>query len=521
LLVNDLLVDAAAAEPGRLALVCGGDRLTFEALDDRSNRLAAGLCSLGVKRGDRVVTHLENSVESVVSLFAVLKAGAVFVPVGRTVKAEKLGYILNDCTPAAFIADTRPAVLRDALERAPSVRTTLLVRADDDAFAALPGTALSLDGVIESEQAPRPAGERVIDLDLAALVYTSGSSGRPKGVMLNHANVLTAVRSISSYLENTSDDVILDVLPLSFDYGLYQVFLAFAARARLVLERSFVYPVTLLERVVNERVTALPIVPTLGSLLLRQDFSSYDLSSLRYITSTGAALPPSHISELRRRLPQVRIFSMYGLTECKRVSFLHPDEIDRRPTSVGKPMENVEVFVASDDGVLSHTGTGELVVRGSNVMQGYWHDADETARVLKPAPLAGQSLLYTGDTFRIDDEGYMYFEGRRDDLIKSRGQRVSPKEVENVLYELRGVTGAVVVGVHDPIHGSLIKAFVSVEQGFALSEPELLRHCAERLEDFAVPRTIEFVDRLPVTDSGKILRRPLAATSAASSVTAR
>jgi long-chain acyl-CoA synthetase len=327
------------------------------------------------------------------------------------------------------------------------------------------------------------------------------------------------VRSISSYLENTADDVILDILPLSFDYGLYQVFLAFAARARLVLERSFVYPATLLERVVNERVTALPIVPTLGSLLMRQDFSSYDLSSLRYITNTGAALPPAHIAELRRRLPKVRIFSMYGLTECKRVSFLDPDEIDQRPTSVGKPMENVEVFVAGDGGELSPTGTGELVVRGSNVMQGYWRDPEETARVLKPGPLPGQFLLYTGDTFRIDPDGYMYFEARRDDLIKSRGQRVSPKEVENVLYELPGVTGAAVVGVHDSIHGNLIKAFVSVQQGVALSEHELLRHCAERLEDFAVPRTIEFVDRLPVTDSGKILRRPLTDASTASSAT--
>jgi acyl-coenzyme A synthetase/AMP-(fatty) acid ligase len=303
------------------------------------------------------------------------------------------------------------------------------------------------------------------------------------------------------------------VLPLSFDYGLYQVFLAFNAGARLVLERSFVYPGVILELLNRERVTGLPLVPMLAALLLKQDLRSA-ASTLRYITNTGAVIPPAHFAALRQQLPDVRIFSMYGLTECKRVSFLPPDELDRRPTSVGKPMNNVEVFVADAEGRLSTHGTGELVVRGANVMQGYWRAPELTDRVLKPGPLPGQKLLYTGDIFEIDDDGYMYFQGRVDDMIKSRGQRVSPKEVENVLYELPGIVGAAVVGVPDPLAGNYVKAFVRLQTGITLSEQDVIRHCSQRLEDFMVPRVVAFVNELPTTHSGKIDRRTLAESSA-------
>jgi acyl-CoA synthetase (AMP-forming)/AMP-acid ligase II len=244
-------------------------------------------------------------------------------------------------------------------------------------------------------------------------------------------------------------------------------------------------------------------------MLLKHDLSTYDLSTLRYLTNTGAVLPPAHIAALRERLPHVRIFSMYGLTECKRVSFLAPEEIDRRPTSVGKPMDNVETFVADEHGVLHHTGVGELVIRGSNVMEGYWRSPEETERVLKPAPIPGQKLLFTGDRFRIDEEGYHFFEGRLDDMIKSRGQRVSPREVENVLYEIPGVTGAAVIGVTDEVLGNYVKAFLSVHQSAPLDDRQVFLYCARRLEDFMVPKVIEFRDELPKTESGKIDRRRL------------
>jgi acyl-CoA synthetase (AMP-forming)/AMP-acid ligase II len=286
--------------------------------------------------------------------------------------------------------------------------------------------------------------------------------------------------------------------------------MAFKMGARIVLTRSFTYPHDVLRIVATERVTGFPIVPTLSAILLRFDLPAYDLSSLRYITNTGAALPTSHITQLRGLLPNVRIFSMYGLTECKRVAYLPPEELDRRPTSVGRAMPNTEVFLVDENGRRVHDGVGELVVRGSNVMRGYWERPDETAAVLKTGAFVGQKVLHSGDLFRMDVDGFLYFLGRKDDIIKSRGEKESPREVEDVLHDLPGVAEAVVVGVPDAVLGSAVKAFVALQPGASLTEQDVLHHCAQRLEDFMVPRAVQFLADMPRTGSGKIDRKQLA-----------
>jgi long-chain acyl-CoA synthetase len=508
LLVDAFLGDSARRLPEKAALVCGDRRLTYREIDNAVDRFASGLQALGVSRGARVAIYLDNSIEAVLSVFAILRVGAVFVPIGSTVKTDKLAYILNDSEAVAVIADQRASsTVYDAARRSAHLRAVVIVGLSADSRAESDGVAVeSFDAVLERGATLTRPARQVIDIHLAALVYTSGSTGYPKGVMLTHLNIVAAATSIGAYLENTSDDVILNVLPLSFDYGLYQVFLAFKAGARLVLEPSFVYTSLLIDVLVREGVTGLPIVPMMAALLLKHDLSALQ-GSLRYITSTGSALPPAHITALRTRFPKARMYSMYGLTECKRVSYLPPEEIDSRPASVGKPMDNVEVFVADEHGQLHESGIGELVIRGANVMQGYWRAPEETARVLKPGKLPGQSLLYSGDLFRIDEEGYMYFLARLDDMIKSRGQRVSPKEVENVIYELPGVSAVSVVGVPDVTQGNFVKAFVHVDGEAELTEQDVLRHCAKRLEDFMVPKVIEFVSSAPTTDSGKLHRR--------------
>jgi acyl-CoA synthetase (AMP-forming)/AMP-acid ligase II len=350
---------------------------------------------------------------------------------------------------------------------------------------------------------------RSIDVDLAALVYTSGSTGHPKGVMLTHLNIVSAATSITTYLENTSDDIILNVLPLSFDYGLYQVLMAFKVGATLVLEQSFTFPADVLDIVVRERVTGFPIVPTMAALLLQMNLSRYDFAALRYITNTGAALPTQHILELRRAFPHVALYSMYGLTECKRVSYLPPSQLEVRPDSVGKGMPNEEVYIVDEHGRRLAAGVGELVVRGSNVMKGYWEQPDETDKVLRPGPLPGERVLYSGDLFRMDDEGYLYFVGRKDDIIKTRGEKVSPKEVENVLYTLAPIAEAAVVGVPDPILGQVVKAVVTVKAGATVTQIDVLRHCAAHLEDFMVPKLVEIRDAMPKTGTGKIDKNSL------------
>lgn len=507
--VDQLLTRTAERTPVSEALVSGGRRLTFAELDDAARRVASGLQCLGVKRGDRVAMHLENGVEAVLAIVGALRAGAVFVSINPTTKSEKLAYLLRDSGAVVLIADRRnEQVVADACAMLSDRPTVVMAGVSIDGRAEAAPLAHTRFEELSTASGSLNGASR-IDLDLAALIYTSGSTGRPKGVMLTHANIVAATSSINSYLQNSSDDAILDVLPLSFDYGLYQLFLAFQSGARVVLERSFAFPTLMLEAMARERITALPIVPMIAALLLKHELGSYDLGSLRYITNTGAALPPVHIAALREQLPQVRIYSMYGLTECKRVSYLPPSEIDVRPGSVGKPMDNVEVYLIDQDGREAQSGVGELVVRGPNVMQGYWRAEEATTQVLRTGPVPGEHVLHTGDIFRIDADGWMYFQSRTDDVIKSRGQKVSPREIENVLHAVPGVCEAVVVGESDPVVGEALKAYVALRAGATTTEQDILLHCSRFLEDFMVPRSVEIVDALPHTTSGKLARRAL------------
>ncbi|HEU4370265.1 MAG TPA: AMP-binding protein [Methylomirabilota bacterium] len=495
MLVEAFLEGSARRRPDKTALVCDGRRVTYADLDRRANGIAHALLAAGVDRGDRVAIFLENSVEAVAALFGVLKAGAVLVIVNPTTKADKVAYIVNDCRAVAVVTDERRqadlAGRLAGLPRPPAV------------VPAAPGPG---------RDALTAPAKRAIDADLAALIYTSGSTGRPKGVMVTHLNIVSAATSITGYLANTEEDVIISVLPLAFDYGLYQVLMGFKVGATVVLERSFAYPYAVVERIVGERVTGLPIVPTMSAILLQLDLGRFDFSRLRYITNTAAALPAEHIRRLRALFPHVAIYSMYGLTECKRVSYLPPTELDRRLTSVGRAIPNSEVYLVDDhDRRLGPDAVGELVVRGSHVTRGYWGLPEETAARFRPGPVPGERVLYTGDLFRMDDEGYLYFVGRRDDIIKTRGEKVSPREVEEVLHAHPAVAEAVVVGVPDPVLGEAIRAVITLRAGARLTEQEVLRHCRQRLEDFMVPRHVAFADHLPRTSTGKIARRELAA----------
>jgi acyl-CoA synthetase (AMP-forming)/AMP-acid ligase II len=271
-----------------------------------------------------------------------------------------------------------------------------------------------------------------------------------------------------------------------------------------------VYPVKVLDLIGKEEVTGFPIVPTISSILLQMDLTKWDLSSLRYITNTAATLPTDHILKLRKLVPHAKIYSMYGLTECKRVSYLPPNQIDIRPTSVGRGMSNEEVYILDDQGNRVGPGViGELVIRGSNVMKGYWENPEETDKVLKPGPFPWEKVLHSGDLFRTDEEGYLYFVGRKDDIIKCRGEKVAPKEVEEVLYSLPGVAQAAVVGVPDETLGEAIMAVIVLQAGVQLTAAEVLRHCSAHLEDFMVPKFVEFRGDLPTTSSGKIAKRQL------------
>jgi long-chain acyl-CoA synthetase len=509
LLVNDFLEQSAARTPDKTALIWGKQRLTYAEIEAMANRLAHALHERGVERGDRVVLYLPNSVELVVGIFGVLKAGGVFVVVNATTKRDKLLYMVNNCRASALVTRARQVAVADHVTKeAPSLKFTLLTESGAIEAVQERANAVAFETVQAQYPATRPP-RRGIDQDLACLVYTSGSTGDPKGVMSAHSNVVFAASSIISYLENTPDDVVINVLPMSFDYGLYQLLMVFKFGGTLVLERSFAYPAQVLKRMEEERVTGFPGVPTIFAILLQMDLGKYDLGHLRYITNTAAALPPSHIQHIREKFPWATLYSMYGLTETKRTLYLPPGQLDVRPGSVGIAIPGTEVWIEDELGQrLGPNQVGELVVRGGHVMRGYWEAPEATAKRYRPGPLPGEQVCYSDDLFRMDEEGYLYFVGRQDDIIKSRGEKVAPKEVENVLYSLPGVVEAAVIGVPDPLLGEAIKAFV-VSRGDDLDERAVLRHCRAHLEDFMVPQIVAFVHALPKTDSGKIKKTDL------------
>jgi amino acid adenylation domain-containing protein len=505
-LLHDYLIHSARHLSEKVALVCGKRRVTYGEIEARSNAIAHHLVASGVARGDRVIIFADNTVETVVSFWAVLKANAVVCIVNPLTKRDKLGYLLNDCQPSALITDKHLyPIFKEPAEACPSLRRVIVSGSIDDAeLTGLPH-AVHWDAAGAAGHDAPPA-RSCIDIDLAAIVYTSGSTGDPKGVMLTHRNMLAACTSIASYLALREDEVILNVLPLAFDYGLYQMIMAFRTGARLVLERSFAFPAQILGLIADERVTGLPGVSTIFSMLSGlKSIKEHDLSSIRYVTNTGAALPVKHIRLLQDLLPAARIYSMYGLTECKRCTFLPPEDIDRKPLSVGIAIPNTEMWIVDEDDRRVGPGVvGQLVIRGATVMRGYWGKPEATARKLRAGPLPGEQVLYTGDYCRIDAEGYLYFIGRSDEIIKSRGEKVAPKEVENVLMDIPGVREAAVIGVPDELLGQAVKAFVVIEQGRTLGEKQLQKECQRRLESFMVPKWIVIVPSLPRTNTAKL-----------------
>ncbi len=515
ILVHEWLSRSARRTPDKEALVCGAKRWTYAQLDQAVNAAAYGLMQAGLGRHDRVVTFLDNTSENVISLYGALKAGAVGIVAPGAIKAPKLRYILKDSGARFLICDvTKAREVRRVLEEEAldlqiiwvgnRKRIPELQEGCTRPFAELMACSKGVD-------LARVVYPRVIDVDLALLIYTSGSTGSPKGVMSTHHNVVSAARSIIQYLENDEKDRILNVLPLSFDYGLYQVIMTFMFGGTVLLERSFLYLHTLLEKIDKEQITGFPIQPTITAMLLQlENLGLYDLRSVRYMTNTGAALPIDHIQTLRSLFPWVSLYSMFGLTECKRVGYLPPRYLDSHPGSVGQAMPNCEVGVVDDNGQPVPVGhTGQLVVRGANVMQGYWHDDTLTQRAYRAGDYPADRLLCSGDYVHQNKEGFLYFEGRRDDIIKSRGERINTLEVESLLLTLAPIAEAAVVGVPDDLLGNAIWAFVVQAGDEPLDSQQIIRQCAQIMEPAALPKQVVFFKTLPKNSNGKIDKNEL------------
>lgn len=509
-LIHHMLRNSALRFPEKEALVHGEQRLSYGTIAKQTGGLASGLRRIGLQRGDRVGIYLDPSVPQVLSIFGVSQAGGVFVPINGLLFPDQVSHIMKDCRMRGIITtQTRLASLAPHLKEIPSLE-----------FAVVLGEGASADFSLRTHlfeelcQSTSPADWRDVQIekDLACILYTSGSTGKPKGVMLNHAQVMAGSSIVSTYLGITASERILAILPFSFDAGLNQLMTAFQQGGTLVL-MTFVFAREIVQMLLKEKISGLAGVPTLWSLLVQPNSSlqKHEFPNLRYITNTGGRMPQTVLAALRQLLPTTEIFLMYGLTEAFRSTYLPPEELDRRPTSMGKAIPDTEILVVDEEGRPCKPGeVGELVHRGPTVSMGYWGQPELTARVLKPHPFLppelgdSEKVCYSGDLVKMDEDGFLYFVGRRDNMIKSSGFRISPTEVEEVLFQSNKLQHAAIIGVPDEILGQSIKAFVVPKEGESLDVQALLAFCAEKLPRHMIPKMVEVLNTLPKTPSGKI-----------------
>lgn len=528
-LLHDLPLLQAARRPAAIALSYGSQQMSYAELGAQIQGFAAGLMALGLPRATRVGIYLEKRFETVVASFAAPAAGCVFVPINPLLKPEQVGFIMADCGVQVLVTSPeRLALLQDTLADSASLRHVLLTGAggaeqgEEDSAAAALDTRLRLPPWAEFVATQPRAGHRVIDTDMVAILYTSGSTGRPKGVVLSHRNMVAGAKSVASYLENRPDDVLLAALPLSFDAGFSQLTTAFHVGARVVL-LNYLMPRDVLRAMEREGVTGLTAVPPLYIQLAQLDWPAAINAKLRYFANTGGRMPRETLGLLRQRAPSASPFLMYGLTEAFRSTYLPPSEVDRRPDSIGKAIPNAEILVLREDGsACAPDEVGELVHRGALVGLGYWNDAEKTAERYKLLPAgapgreAGLQLpeyaVFSGDNVRMDAEGYLYFVGRRDEMMKTSGYRVSPTEVEEILYATQLVGECIAFGVEHPSLGQAIQVIVTAPVGSdGVNLPALQAQCRQNMPAYMVPAGIEVqAGPLPRNPNGKIDRKLLA-----------
>jgi long-chain acyl-CoA synthetase len=512
-LVQDILTENAKKYHDKVSLIYEGHYFTYGQINEMADRMANGLVKNGIKPGDRLVIYMLNSLEAVVSIFAILKANATFAIVDYAATYDKLHKITADCAAAGIITHHHQhKITSQLLQNVPSVKFVIFSGAVSPSSRPITaGKYLDFDSLQHNFAPQKPVCQR-IDRDMAYLIYTSGSTGEVKGVITTHHSSLFAIDIAIEYLKLSASDILTTVLPLSYSHGFNQLLKSFKVGATLLLEKSFAYPTVTLKRMEKEQVTAFAGVPTVYAMLLKLKLERYTLNRIRYFSSAGAPLAPSVIRQLQNSFPQSAIFSIYGMAEASNALGLDPEQVEDRATSVGKAMPGTEVWIQDKNGKrLGANQTGELVVRGGHVRCGYWNNPSASQSRFRPGPVPGETMCHTGDLFRQDKEGYFYFVGRGDEIIKSGGKKIAPKEIENALYDLAGVLETAVIGMPDSILGQAIKAYVVLDKSITpvLTSHDISTHCRNTLAEYMVPRQIKIVESLPKTDSGKIKKSAL------------
>jgi len=515
LLLHLILENPAKSNPKDLAICSKGSNYPYQQLTQLVEKQAEALLGISLKPQQRVAIYLPKQIETVTSFFAISQAGGVFVPINPVLKSAQVSHILNDCNVQILITSSaRLQSLATQLENCPDLHTIILVDHQTPDVSTYPAHRL-LAWPDFLSHANNQAMPKLIDTDMAAILYTSGSTGKPKGVVLSHRNIVAGAESVAEYLNITENDKILAVLPFSFDYGLNQLISALLKGASCVL-LDYLLPRDVIKTLDKHQITGLAAVPPLWAQLANLNWPESVNQHLRYMTNSGGKMPKNILNTIRAKVPDSQFYLMYGLTEAFRSTYLPPEQLRQRPDSMGKAIPNAEILVVREDGSLcAPHEPGELVHRGSLVAMGYWNDSEKTAERFKPVPTQLNELplteiaVWSGDQVTRDEEGYLYFVGRKDDMLKTSGYRVSPTEIEEIIYSSGLVKEAAAIGIPHETLGQAIIVIVSTEAGEQFNETDLMNICKAQLANFMVPAKIIALAELPKNPNGKIDRKAL------------
>lgn len=507
LLVNDYLSSANELWPDKQALFCGSGTFTYGQLHAVCRGVASWLSELHLAPGFRGAILNDDPFEYITSYFGILSAGGVVVGLNTQTTERSLVHVLNDCQVSVVFASMKfQGCLKNVPAQTPSIKALVIPGYQDGHLGSVPCMAWSYTEFGRYPQQGPTGSPSRSSCDIAQIIYTSGATGKPKGVVLRHASLTANTASIISYLHLKSDDRVMAVLPFFYSYGNSVLLTHVAVGGSLVVNQSLAYPNVVLQQLAEHSVTGFSGVPSTFALLLnRSAVASFSFPALRYLTQAGAAMSPELARRLKKVFPTVEIYIMYGQTEaCARLAYLDPGEIERRPGSIGKSIPGVELVLLDASGNPVKPGEiGEIVARGDNIMAGYWNRPEETRKVLRPEG------LWTGDLARSDEDGFLYIVSRKSDLIKSGSHRIGPQEIEDVLAEHPAVHEAAVIGMPDEILDERIRACIVLHANTDCTEKELQRFCRKRLPLYKVPHEMVFMAELPKTTSGKILKNQL------------
>ncbi len=514
-LLHHLLSKNLATQANAIAITHKNHSLSYHEIAKQVKKQAQALVSQNLKPQQRVAIYLPKQIETVTSFFAISQAGGVFVPINPVLKATQVCHILSDCNVQILItSNARLQSLATQLGNCPDLHTIILVDHQAPDISTYPAHRL-LTWPNFLNHANKQTMPKLIDTDMAAILYTSGSTGKPKGVVLSHRNIVVGAESVSEYLNMTENDKILAVLPFSFDYGLNQLISAILKGANCVL-LDYLLPRDVIKALDKHKITGLAAVPPLWAQLASLNWPESINQHLRYMTNSGGKMPKSILETIQSKVPNSQFYLMYGLTEAFRSTYLPPEQLKQRPDSMGKAIPNVEVLVVREDGSLcAPHESGELVHCGSLVALGYWNDPEKTAEHFKPAPTQLKELplteiaVWSGDQVTQDEEGYLYFIGRKDDMLKTSGYRVSPTEIEEVIYTSGLVKEAAAIGIPHETLGQAILVIVSTKSIEQFNETDLINICKAQLANFMIPAKIIAVAELPKNPNGKIDRKAL------------